>query len=304
MYLFEIVSMVAEAQPIQDPNAPLPEVLRALADLIKATSKPSEVSSSNSWLTPDGLKAVSTFIASVSWPLLVLFIVILFRHQLKDVVHRLTEFEVFGIKGKIQNQLIQSAQAAEKSEGLSSAPTPGEMQRAIQVERLTTSADLPLVRQQVDELAVEYERVRGLMQASDTRTRAMEVVVSKMRTIGRAAYPLRYELSVSPSPGRRLQAIASLQVIPDYDDLLDWLADRIDKEKPFVGYHALVALNTAASDERASGHLEALERVLATAQKKSVAFGHETDRHRQLRQLETQVERLRERALSVKNNAG
>ena len=90
------------------------------------------------------------------------------------------------------------------------------------------------MRQQVDELAAEHERVRGSMRVSDTRTRAMEVVVSKMRTIGRAAYPLRHELSVSASPGHRLQAIASLQVMPDYD-LLDWLANRIDQERPFVG---------------------------------------------------------------------
>lgn len=293
MNMVTLVGMVAEAQPAQGAVSPSPEVLRALTDLIKAASQSPGVSGSNTWLTPDGLRAVATFITSISWPLLVFFVVLLFRPQLKDIVRRLTEFEVLGVKAKIQDELSQSAQAAEKSEGLSPAPTPGEIQRAIQVERLTTNADLPLVRQQVGELAAEYERVRGSMRPSDNRTRAMEVVVAKMRTIGRAAYPLRHELSVSPSPGHRLQAIASLQVIPDYDDFLDWLADRIDKERPFVSYHALVALNAAASDERASAHLEALERALTTAKEKSAIFSRDTDRHQRLRQLELQVERLR-----------
>jgi len=294
MNAITLVGLIAEVQPVQGPIPPSPEVLKALADLIKAASRSSSTDGSDAWLTPDGLRAVATFIASISWPILALIFVLLFRPQLKDIVRRLTEFEFFGVKGKIQNELSQSAQAAERSEGLSPAPTPGEIQRAIQVERLTTSADLPLVRQQVDELAVEYERVRGSMRASNARTRAMEVVVSKMRTIGRAAYPLRYELSISPSPGHRLQTIASLQVIPDYDSLLDWLADRIDKERPFVSYHALVALNIAASDERASVHREALEHALATAKEKGVAFGRDTDRQQQLRQLELQVERLQQ----------
>jgi len=121
----------------------------------------------------------------------------------------------------------------------------------------------------------------------------MEIVVSKMRTIGRAAYPLRHELSVSPSPGHRLQAIASLQVIPDYDDFLDWLADRIDTERPFVSYHALIALITSATDERAPAHLPAIERALAKVREKSAAIGRDTDRLQMIKQFESQVERLR-----------
>jgi hypothetical protein len=233
------------------------------------------------------------FIAVIIWPALVLFLVFLFRQQVRGLVTRLTEFEIFGIKGKVQNELSQSAQAAEKSEGLSQAPTPGELERAVQVEKLASLTDLSFVRQQVDELAAEYERVRGSMRAGDTRTRAMEIVVSKMRTIGRAAYPLRHELSVSPSPGHRLQAIASLQVIPDYDDFLDWLADRIDTERPFVSYHALVALITAATDERAPSHLPAIERALAKVREKSAAIGRDTDRLQMVKQFESQVERLR-----------
>jgi hypothetical protein len=89
-----------------------------------------------------------------------------------------------------------------------------------------------------------------------------------------------------------LQAIASLQIIPDYDDLLDWLVDRVDKERPFVGYHSLVALNTAAQDPRASTHLRALEEALARVQEKKVSIGRDTDRQRLVKQFEMLIERL------------
>jgi hypothetical protein len=138
-----MLSVISQAQLTETTGSPSPEVLKALADLIKATASSAETRNPAIWLTPDGLKAVATFISVV------------FRPQLKDIVRRLTEFEIFGVKGKMQRELSQSAQAAEKSEGLSVAPTPGELERAIQVERLTSAADLSLVRQQVDELAAD-----------------------------------------------------------------------------------------------------------------------------------------------------
>jgi hypothetical protein len=295
-----IFDIFVQAQPTQTPASPSPEILKSLADLIKATMEHPAANPSSAWLTPDGVKAAASLFSAVAWPALIVFLVLVFRPQLMEIVHGLTEFEIFGVKGKIINQLNRSAEAAEKltpehaeGEGLSPAPTPGELERAVQVERLTSNVDLSFVRQQVDQLAAEYERVRASMRASDTRTRAMEVVVSKMRTIGRAAYPLRHELSISPSPGHRLQAIASLQIIPDYDDLLDWLVDRLDVERPFIGYHALVALNTAAADESASDHLPALEHALARAREKSAAIGRDTDRQRLLKQFEVRVEGLR-----------
>ena len=278
-------------------DPPTPEVLKALADLIKATGGRAPTTE---WLTPDGLKSVTGFISAIVWPILVLTLAVAFRPELRHVVGRLKILELPGIKAQLVSVLDQSAQASEKNEGLSQAPTPGELERAVQVEKLTSQADLAFVSQQVDELAAEYERVRGSMRAGDARTRAMEVVVSKMRTIGRAVLPLRHELSVSPSPGRRLQAIASLQVIPDYDDLLDWLANRIDTEWPFVSYHALVALNSAATNERAPAHLPALERAQAAlerafvrAQEKNLPIGSDSDRQQIIKQFESQVERLR-----------
>jgi hypothetical protein len=231
-------------------------------------------------------------ISAVVWPLFAFAVLIVLAPQLRDLVSRLTDFEAFGVKAKVSQNLKEAAKAAEKAETPSSGPTPGELHRAFVVEQLTSKTDTSFIRKQVDDLATEYERVRASMPASDTRTRAMEVVVAKMRTIGRAAFPLRYDLSISPSPGRRLQAIVSLQLIPDFDDFLDWLAERVSKEVPFLQYHALVALNAAATDARAVAHLPALERALAVAQVASPSFGRDTGRIRQLDSLRTRVQQL------------
>jgi hypothetical protein len=286
-----LLSALAQIHPNSGPDQPSPETLKALAEILKAVGGGAH--DSPNWLTPAGLTAIATLISSIAWPLVVLTLALVLTPQLRAVLLRITEFEFFGIKGKIQSELEQSARAAQKSQGLSTAPTAGEQERAIQVERLASNADLALVRRQVDELASEYERVRSSMPPGNARTRRMEVVVSKMRPIGRAAYPLRHELSSSSSPGWRLQAIASLQVAPDYD-LLEWLVDRVNKERPFVSYHALVAINVAARDERAHAHLPALSRALARVLQETAALGRDTDRVGQVKAFKAQVEHLRQ----------
>jgi hypothetical protein len=65
-----------------------------------------------------------------------------------------------------------------------------------------------------------------------------------MRTLGLAAAPLLNEFAKSDSPGRRLAPVAVLEVSPNAD-YLDWLAKRLDAERPFIGYHAAVALEVA-----------------------------------------------------------
>jgi hypothetical protein len=45
--------------------------------------------------------------------------------------------------------------------------------------------------------------------------------------------------------GRRLAAVSALQVIPDVR-YVGWLAERLAEERPFIGYHAMVALLSAA----------------------------------------------------------
>lgn len=279
--------MATEAGPGDgDASAAL---MRALTEMVHRASEHRE-----RWISPEGLKAIAEFISAVAWPAIVVVLLLMFRREIVAMLGGVTEFEVFGVKAKVARQvaaeLDKSAEAASQMQGLSTAATEGEKSRAEAVARLA-QADMPLVSQQVDALAAEYEHIRATMPSGDERTGRMEVVVAKMRTLGQAAYPLRHELAASPSPGKRLQAIATLQVMPDYD-MLDWLAERVAPEKPFVSYHALVALDVAAAAPGAGIHADALRRSLGIAEGQRAGFGQDTDRHRTLDRFKARVEAL------------
>ena len=114
--------------------------------------------------------------------------------------------------------------------------------------------------EQLRVLAQEYERLRATLPAGHERTRRMELVASQMRALAPVAYGLLKELMQSSSPGERLAAITFLQVRPQLD-ALDWLVERVATEKPFVSYHAALALHYAAQTLPRRDVLEAVERA-------------------------------------------
>lgn len=160
-------------------------------------------------------------------------------------------------------------------------------QRAAQV---ATSA----VSQQVLALAQEYEHIRETMDSGDARTRQMEIVFSKMRTLALSSYPLLQDLARSSSPGQRLAAVCMLQAIPN-PEYLPWLAEQLRSEKPFLGYHAAVALLTAVRNLYAS-HSKELGDAIATAKKGLVeGFGvsaKNSDRFAVLNEAENELYHL------------
>jgi hypothetical protein len=262
--------------------------LKALADLVKVSGG---VPKTESWWTPEGIQALASAVGAMAWPLTVLAVVIMFRKPILTFLYNVTDVEIAGAKFKrLQQELNKADAEASKRKALFEPPTEAEQARAASVEELLEGVP-SLVRREAEALAYEYERVRASMLPGDERTRRMEVVVAKMRTIGRAVYPLRHELAASSSPGKRLQAIAALQVAPGYD-MLNWGADRIKAEKPFIGYHALVALIEAAKDPAAAANRSALTEALRIAQSAKGSFGDDTDRDRLLRSFEESVAQL------------
>jgi hypothetical protein len=214
----------------------------------------------------------------------------LLRPEIARVIERVTEFDAFGVKAKLRAELDQSAKEVKQTSNRLGEPTEQQVERALDVKEIV-GANPEIVRSQIDQLAEEYQNIRASMSPGDPRTRRMEIVTAKMRTIGLAAYPFRYELAASASPGKRLQAVACLQVRPDYD-MLNWLAEWVGSERPFIAYHALVALNVAATAPNARDHLHALKDALRHAQTYSDTFGEDTDRKMALREFEQRVQRL------------
>ena len=105
--------------------------------------------------------------------------------------------------------------------------------------------DLDAVRDALTTLAREYESVRASMPKSDERTRRMDAVASRMRATAIGAQTLVRTFAGSESAGERLVAVAILQDAPD-PVWVTWLGERLAAEMAFVGYHAAVALRSAA----------------------------------------------------------
>lgn len=143
------------------------------------------------------------------------------------------------------------------------------------------------VRQKIQPLAQEYETLRATLKPGSERTQKMEAILSEMRKLmPQIDEETRKELQNSGSPGERLAAVAWLQVYP-WADSLQWLADRIGAEKPFIGYHAGVALLTAARDRNVPAQqvLDAVKRAQSFLEPSDAG----TDRARILAQAEQEA---------------
>lgn len=151
------------------------------------------------------------------------------------------------------------------------------------------AASLHLVREQVRAYAHLYERIRQRMRPSHERTQRMEQVFEKMRALASAAYPMLEELAASPSPGERLAAVAILQVFAS-ERHLPFLARLVESEKPFVGYHAIRALQFAVGALHPRSHDELLAAIHdAQAALKHAEVGFDTDRHTVVQNAEQEL---------------
>jgi len=107
-------------------------------------------------------------------------------------------------------------------------------------------ADVDRVPDALDALCNRYDDVRRRMKAGNDRTAVMTDIVGEMKLLAPTARAALPALKAGRTAGRRLAAIAILQVFPSADELA-WLADRLDPatDRPFIGYQAGVALQQA-----------------------------------------------------------
>ena len=119
------------------------------------------------------------------------------------------------------------------------------IQRALSVLRASEGVSESVIRDQVRKLAKKYESLRLSMSSGEERTNLMEQVAAQMKSLGLAVRPFLNDLKNSDDAGERLAAVTSLEIKPQ-EESLDWLGERVDVERPFVGYHAALALLSAA----------------------------------------------------------
>ncbi len=254
------------------------------------------------------LTGVAAICSAVVWPVLIGLILWWFREPAAELLHAAvgvaegaTRFKIWQIEfdRDVQQQVAQSESAAlgagipahavipadARSATQLAATIPGtEVAAAAGVRSLLDAAPTSTLRKAAEAaikarmlgFAQEYETTRAAMHAGPERTRAMNAVVAKMRTLALAADLFLDEwMSAASSPGKRLAAICILQMKPQMG-AVPWLVERMRVEQPFVFFHASVALlNTV----RRFGHAEqaALSEALRTALQQVQSFGENAD---------------------------
>jgi hypothetical protein len=141
------------------------------------------------------------------------------------------------------------------------------------------------------QLAKDYDKIRMMMPAGDERTRTMEGLFSRMKITAPKVQGSLSAFQQSGSPGERLMAIAILDMFPDANHLA-WLAERMDPEieKPFVAYHAAVALLDAVTN-LPSEDCAKLEAALAEAKQLALRLKGDPDRLNVLARAEEELAR-------------
>jgi TIR domain/HEAT repeats len=174
-------------------------------------------------------------------------------------------------------------QVATEIRKLVSEPPPSPAEPAAEGRETSRfDSSLELVRGQILAYAHLYEKTRQRQPPSGERTKLMEQVFQKMRSLATASYPLLDELAASPSPGERLAAVSILQVFAS-ERFLPFLVKLVGSEKPFVGYHATKALHLAVGSLDPQGYprlMQAIDDALGALEE--VRPGTDTDRYTQL----------------------
>ncbi len=251
------------------------------------------------------LGGIASICTAIAWPVLIGLILWWFREPAAEllraavgVAEGATRFKIWQIEfdKDVQQQVAQSeavalgtpvgaAMARTATGDAESAAIPNtELAAATGVRTLLDSAPNSTLRKSGEAaikarmlgFAQEYETTRASMHAGPERTRALNGVVAKMRTLALAADLFLDEfMSAANSPGTRLAAICILQMKPEMR-AVPWLADRMRVEQPFVFFQASVALLNAVrrfgrTEQAALG--SAIGRALAQVQ----SFGEHAD---------------------------
>jgi hypothetical protein len=202
--------------------------------------------------------------------------VIEFREKLSGVglVGEYADRETFGDVVKAHLDLMLSRIFSERGDVARAAERVGEV-----------SLENTAVRDKIMSLARRYVESRR-EPFSDGRTQKLEVVFTEMKGLAFLAYPLLSELAKSTPRdggrdervGERVAAIALLEAIPN-ETYIDWLADRVCQERPFVGYHAGVALLNAVREFKGTHR----DRLRAAIERALGCVSETSDRGRVLR---------------------
>ena len=205
------------------------------------------------------LSGIAAILNAVAWPLVLVAVIIAFRSKIATLFDVLTKKLATASKVKAWQLEIESAEqdikdVVDKAASGASVQQLGakipenQLQAAQEVDKrlrdapISQSSALGVVQKQIRAQCDQYEQLRNEMPGGSLRTRRMNEIAAKMRSLSLAARPLLDSFVSSQSVGERLAAICILQVAPDYN-YFPWLIERIKTERqPFIFFQAAVAV--------------------------------------------------------------
>ncbi|WP_419808948.1 hypothetical protein [Sphingomonas sp.] len=212
------------------------------------------------------ITALAALIGALAWPAAVLSLVLIFRREIRGALAKIPSVidRVKALKvGAVETELEKVADQLGSQTSESGAVSIAEVEAAAKIVLDAGVVGEPVLVDQLERLCIEYDTIRRVMPASDRRTHAMTRVFVQMRSLGPSISDRVDAYKSSRSAGRRLAAVAMMQMEPNKADM-EWLVGRFREEHPFVFYHAALALQNVANDGTID-MLEAAKRAASEA---------------------------------------
>ncbi|PZU08558.1 hypothetical protein [Sphingomonas sp.] len=196
------------------------------------------------------ITAIAALIGALVWPMAIVTALMIFRDPIREASRNLP-----ALLGRMQKVKLGAfeAELSAKTAGLveEAIDAPGE----ISFSQIRSAASVKLaargigdaaLHDQLEKLCLEYETIRKAMPSGQARTRAMVEVLVKLRTLAPTVEHFLAELKASSSAGKRLAAVAIMQVDPGLADL-PWIVDRFRQDDPFLFFQAGTILRSVAN---------------------------------------------------------
>lgn len=191
--------------------------------------------------------ALSELLGVLAWPIVIAAIFYFVRMEARDalsklppLIERMKSLKLGAFEAELNALADKSAVGGNKKGDV----TGDQVSLAASLKVQSRVVGASSIVSELDKLAIEYDTIRGAMQAGPERTRRMTRIVVQMRALSPSASDMIDAYKSSGSPGSRLVAIAMMQMEPQRSDL-GWLEQRFKIENPFVFYHAALALQNA-----------------------------------------------------------
>jgi hypothetical protein len=200
--------------------------------------------------------SIAAILGAIAWPGVVAWFLFVNRIRIAFLLKvlgrklssaRKVKLGQFELEEELEEAVSEAGAGVDEAD--TSKAVPGkQLQAAVNLRKRVIESSVPksevveAVRDQLFDLAEQYESVRAGMPRGPLRTRRMNEIAAGMRTLALAGLPLRTKLTQSEKAGRRLAAICMLQVEPR-PRYFRWLIERLKTEnQAFVLFQAALAI--------------------------------------------------------------